>query len=122
MKFTDRFFTFLIKMYDGFSLRKAIEKEESDENIEGPIPADWVTGIARIPGKEIKKGRLGWHDGFSRERTVEQAANEGFDQTSVMSLNYGEFLCTWPRKKFEEKLNEFMEKFEAMDEGEDAVL
>lgn len=110
-KFTDGFFAFPIKIYDGFSLRKALEEEEK-EDVDAPVAADWVSGICRLPAKEVKK--LSWYDGFSRERTVEQAATEGFDQTTVIS-GYGEFVSTWNRKKFEEKLNEFMEKFRESD-------
>lgn len=116
-RFTDKFFAFPIKIYDGFSLKRALEKEE-EEGSDTPEPIDWVSGIARIPKSEVDI--LSWHDGFSRDRTVEQAATEGFDQTSVITLNYGDFICTWPRKRFEEKLNEFMDKFESSKENLDS--
>lgn len=109
-KFTDDFFMFPIKIYDGFSLRKAL-KEEEDEFNSAPVPIDWVTGFARIPGRDLDK--LMWHDGFSRDRSVESVAQEGFDTTVVISDIYGEFISTWPRKKFEAKLDEFMEKWRA---------
>jgi hypothetical protein len=107
MKFTDTFFAFPIKIYDGFSLKKALEREEKEDS-ETPEPIDWISGVGRLPAKEIRK--ISWYDGFSREMTVEQAAKNGFDQTIIVSPNYGDFTCVWPRKKFEEKLNEFMDK------------
>jgi hypothetical protein len=108
-KFTDDFFSFPIKVYDGFSLKKAMEAEDKDTT-EAPVPIDWVTGWVKIPAKDLH--RMMWHDGFSRERTVEEVAKEGFDLTIVVNDNYGDFVCTWPRKKFEQKLDEFMEKWE----------
>lgn len=106
-KFTDEFFSFPIKVYDGFSFKKAMEAEDKDTT-EEPIPVDWVVGWVRLPAKDL--GKMMWHDGFSRERKVEEVAKEGFDLTIVVSDVHGDFVCTWPRKKFEEKLNEFMEK------------
>ena len=108
-KFTDDFFMFPIKVYDGFSLKKALEAEDK-ETTEGPLAIDWVMGYARIPAKDLS--RMMWHDGFSRERSVEDVANNGFDLTIVVSDMHGEFVSTWPRKRFEEKINEFMEKWE----------
>ena len=106
-KFTDDFFGFPIKVYDGFSAKKAMEAEDKDTTDE-PVPIDWIAGWAKIPAKDLPK--MMWHDGFSRERKVEEVAKNGFDLTMVFSDVYGDFVCTWGRKKFEEKLNEFMEK------------
>jgi hypothetical protein len=109
-RFTDDFFGFPIKVYDGFSVKKAMEAEDK-ETTEGPVPIDWVSGWARLPARDL--GKMMWHDGFSRERSVEDVAKEGFDVTIVVSDFHGEFVCTWTRKKFEEKINEFMEKWQA---------
>lgn len=108
-KFTDDFFGFPIKIYDGFSLKKALE-EEDKEGVDGPVPIDWIVGQVRLPAKDLHK--LMWHDGFSRDRTVSDVAEKGFDVTTVVCEPHGEFMCTWTRKKFEEKLNEFMDKWE----------
>lgn len=108
-KFTEEYFVFPIKIYDGYSLKRAMKQEEESEN-EGPVPVDWVLGHVRIPGRDMYKAI--WHDGFSRERTVSEVADKGFDLTVVLSDVYGDFVCTWPRKKFEAKLDEFMEKYE----------
>lgn len=117
-KFTDDFFAFPIKIYDGFSLKKALE-EEDKEGVDGPVPIDWIVGYVRLPAKDLHK--MMWHDGFSRDRTVSDVAENGFDVTTVVHDNYGEFMCTWPRKKFEDKLNEFMEKWSAEQELKKAV-
>lgn len=107
-KFTDDFFGFPIKIYDGFSLKKALE-EEDKEGVDGPVPIDWIVGMVRLPAKDLHK--LMWHDAFSRDRIVSDVAENGFDVTTVVCEPHGEFMCTWTRKKFEEKLNEFMEKW-----------
>lgn len=109
-KFTDDFFGFPIKIYDGFSLKKAME-EEDKEGVNVPVPIDWIVGYVKLPARDLYK--LMWHDGFSRDRTVSDVAETGFDVTTVVLEPYGEFMCTWTRKKFEEKLNEFMEKWRA---------
>lgn len=109
-KFTEDFFRFPIKVYHSFSLKKALE-EEDKEDAEKPVPIDWIIGYARIPGKDMMN--IMWHDGFSRERTVEDVAENGFDLTIISSSVWGEFTCSWPRKKFEEKLDEFVEKWRA---------
>jgi hypothetical protein len=106
-KFTDNFFGFPIKVYDDFSAKKAMDAEDKDTTNE-PVPIDWIVGWAKIPVSDLHK--LMWHDGFSRDRKVEQVASEGFDLTMVCSNTLGDFVCTWPKKKFEEKINEFMEK------------
>lgn len=110
MGFIDEFFVFPIKIYDGYSLKRAMREEEDNES-SGPVPIDWIVGHVRMPGKDLH--RIIWHDGFSRERKVEEVAEKGFDLTIVTSDVHGEFVCTWPRKKFEAKLDEFMEKFDA---------
>lgn len=108
-KFTDDFFTFPIKVYDGFSLKKAMEEEDKDAT-EAPVPIDWVAGWVKLPVRDLPK--MMWHDGFSRERSVKDVAEQGFDLTIVVTDVYGDFVCTWPKKKFEAKLDEFMSKYQ----------
>ena len=102
-KFTDDFFGFPIKLYDGFSLKKAMEQEDK-EGVDAPVPIDWVVGMVKLPAKDLL--RLMWHDGFTRDRTVSDVAENGFDVTTVICEPHGEFMCTWPRKKFEDKFCE----------------
>src|ERR1044072_1997570 len=118
-KFTDDFFSFPIQIYDRFSFKTAL-KEEDEEGVDGPVPIDWIVGHVRLPVKDLH--RMMWHDAFSRDRTVSDVAENGFDATAVVSHEYGEFMCTWPRKKFEEKLNEFIEKWDEAQEAKKQVL
>lgn len=111
-KFTDDYFAFPIKIYDGFSLKKAMDEEEMGVE----ATADWISGVIRIPVKEFLEHRVFWHDGFSRGRSIEEVASDGFDITLVCSEVYGDFSCTWERKKFEEKLNEFISKRNSKEE------
>jgi hypothetical protein len=107
MKFTDRFFEFPIKIYDGFSLKKAMEQEEA---LDAPVDADWVRGYIKIPAAAITD--IYWYDVFSKGRTVEEIADKGFDATAIVHPDLGEFECTWRREKFENELNSFVERLE----------
>lgn len=110
-KFTDRYFSFPIKVYDGFSLKKTMEQEENSDE---PLDADWVAGTIRIHGKEFEEGNVFWHEGFSKTMTVAEVAKSGFDTTVIYAENCGEFTCTWRKGKFESELNDFMEKYTAL--------
>lgn len=103
VKFTDKFFAFPIKIYDGASLSQAMEAEET---LNMRLEADWISGVCRVPAADMET--VIYQDGYSNGRTIEQVKEEGFDLTVVYLDRYGEFICTWGRKKFEEKLNEFM--------------
>ncbi len=102
-KFTDRFFAFPIKIYDSLSLGRAMEFEES---VGMKADAEWITGVARISAKDLEN--ITWQDGYSNGRTIVEVKEEGFDLTIVYTEIWGEYICMWTRKKFEEKLNEFM--------------
>jgi hypothetical protein len=104
--FTDQFFVFPIKVYDGFSARMA---ERQEEDLNTPVEADWHKGWVRMPYQEFEQGKVYWFDSFSNGRNV---AEEGFDGTHLYSERFGNFTSTWDRKKFEEKLNEFFSKRE----------
>lgn len=111
MKYTERFFRFPVRIYDGFSVHKAILVEEkklneSPENVDRPETPDWVMGYARIPSSEIRY----WMDYYSEGRETGDVAKEGFDLTLVETRNLGKFECTWKRERFEEELNNFYEK------------
>lgn len=108
MTYTDRYFKFPVKIYDGFSVQKAIMIEDkkfndNPESIDKPELPDWVVGYARIPLKEIQC----WIDYFSEGRETSEVAKEGFDLTMVETKSLGKFECMWKREKFEEELNKF---------------
>lgn len=104
-KFTDEFFEFPVKVYDSFSLRK-VEEEEDSMNLR--LDMDWVSGKAKVHVHDLLKGFY-YQESFSG-KTVEEVKEEGFDYTSVFVTEYGEFICTWPIRKFEAKINDFMAK------------
>ena len=82
MKYSEGMFSFPIKVYDGFSVRKNIRKEEMlIDDLEAPLEDDWVRGSMKLPLKEIKA----WLDFFSEGRKVEDVAENGFDHTLVMT-------------------------------------
>ena len=112
MKYTDKWFKFPVRIYDGFSVHKAILIEdkklaENLEDIDKPEVPDWVMGYARIPISEITS----WVDYYSEGRETSDVAKEGFDLTLVETKNLGKFECVWKRDRFEEELNKYAEKF-----------
>lgn len=111
MRYTDRWFKFPVRIYDGFSVQKAIMVEEKKfsedpEAIDRPETPDWVTGFVRIPLNEVEC----WIDYYSEGRETSEVATEGFDLTMIETKNLGKFECVWKRQKFEEELNKFYEE------------
>lgn len=117
MKYTDTFFKFPIKIYDGYSALTA-EKEEdkiSEETGEySPVPVSFTVGVKAIPLDAIS----GWMDVYTKEHTLEEVDAHGFPHTLV-STEHGDYLCTWKRKYFEEKLNKFVQ---TLDEATDLEI
>lgn len=111
MKYTEKFFKFPIRVYDGFSLSKAMVKEEKKfetqdvDTIEGPEQVDWALGWVKLPYKQI----VSWMDYFSEGRSTGEVAETGFDMTMIYTRDLGNFESTWKRSKFEEEINKFYE-------------
>lgn len=97
MKHTDKFFLFPVKVYN-------------DEIAEDEVDPDWVLGYARIPIDQLYT--ITWFDTFTKGKAVSEVADKGCDLTKVISDKYGAYICLWPRKKFETKLNDYMDKIE----------
>lgn len=116
MTFSEGLFKFPIKVYDAFSVTKAIAKEDKKldaalsseiDDLE-PEPTDWVKGYIRIPVQEIKA----WTDIFSDGENVKEIADKGFSETMVITKSLGNHCCLWPREKFEKELDAFVERYE----------
>ncbi len=109
MNYTDRWFEFPIRVYDGFEYVKTMIREDksfdADAENAQPIESDWIVGIAAVLPENI----IGWSDNFSKLKSVEDVEREGFDITMV-ETKQGDMMCVWKRDKFKKKLNEFMEK------------
>jgi hypothetical protein len=105
MKYTDGLITIPVRIYDGFSIRRAIKKEE---DIDMPVDGDWVAGKAKIPFQKI----VGLIDYFSVGRSPEDVAGEGFDCCLVLTEGFGDFIATIPLKEFEDKLNRFADRYD----------
>jgi len=99
MKHTDKFFLFPVKVYNDEAT-----DEDVDENNE------WVLGYARLPIEQLYS--ITWFDTFSKGRDLKEVADKGCDLTRVISDKYGVYICLWSRKKFETKLNDYMDKIE----------
>lgn len=88
---------------DNLESRLGIELKEEPEDLE------YVVGWESIDIQDI----CGFGTIFSRNKTIEDVKANGFDCT-IVYLKYGkEIGCSWPPKKFEEKLNAFAENLEA---------
>lgn len=118
MKYSEGLFKFPIRIYDHVSLAKTILKEEKklrdvidEDDIDELIPedTDWALGYARIPIKEIKA----WMDSFPDGKNPKVVAEEGFEETSVLTHTLGDFLCLWNMEKFEKELDTFVERYTA---------
>lgn len=117
-KFTDNFFRFPIKVYH-------MEKTDTSDHEDDPVvEGDWVQGYARVSFEELDF--LNWHEGFSKNVPTKQVSDQGCDLTIIYTERFGRYICLWPIKKFEEKINEFMarvasEIFSTLDE-EDLII
>jgi len=107
-KFTDSFFSFPIKIYDKESIEGYLKVDDilGDRGTE----PDWIVGIMKIPAQWFVDDKVSWLDGYTRGRSLEEINREGFDITQV-DVDGDIYTCAWERRKFEEKLNEFMEKY-----------
>lgn len=103
MTYTEEFFSFPMRIYDGVSLRKALKQEE-DMMI--PMDGEWVQGTVRLPIEEVK----GWFDVFSKGRKADEVEEEGFDSVVVLTYSMGEYECMWTREKFEAEMDKFYER------------
>lgn len=112
MKYTNGLLTFPVRIYDGFSVRKALKREE---DVDVPVDADWVEGKARIPLSEF----MGVVDYIPRGSNIETVEEDGFDCCAVITHTMGDFICNIAQDEFEIILNEFAEIY--YNEIEEAV-
>lgn len=105
MKYSERFFKFPIRIYDRFSMEKA---EEEEKSFSGPVEGDWTQGTVKIPHTEI----VGWGDYYDSIQGVEGVDKDGFSSCIIMTETMGAYVCTIPKKKFEELLDNYTEKYE----------
>ena len=72
------------------------------------MDGEWAAGIARVPFQEI----VLWSDYFDSQQGIKGVKENGFQYTLVCTSKDGDFISTWDRLKFEEKLNEYVENYE----------
>ena len=99
MRHTDKFFIFPIKCYN----------ENYNEDPDA-TDAEWILGYARLPLAECYE--ITWHDTFTAGKDLAELAKKGGDLTKIVSERYGTYISLWDRKKFEKKIDEYMEKIE----------
>lgn len=108
MKHTDKFFLFPIKVYN--------ESFKDDE----PEDTDWVLGYARLPLGELYD--ITWFDCYTKGKEVADVSKKGPDLTQIYSERFGRYICLWDRKKFESKLNDYIEKLEKQIQDENTEI
>lgn len=115
-KFTDDYFKFPIIMYDGASVESALAKEQRDletnQEILDNYKPEFAVGYARLPAKEFDDSNVIWMETYKKGDSLDDVASSGFQETLVISKNWGDFQCAWDMKKFEEMLNSYMAKRE----------
>jgi len=109
MKPSQEFFCFPVIMYDSLSFKSAIKEEtkmEEDYNIalEQHVPIDYVVGEYCTRIEEIE----GWSDIYTREMTIEDVKEQGFNATEIYVKNDAPLVCPLKRKEFEKLYDKFI--------------
>lgn len=105
MKYTERFFSFPVRIYDRYTAELA-ESLEKTKNT--PMEGDWAAGWAKVPFDEISS----WSDYYDSVQGVQGVKDKGFEFTLIFTWNMGAYICIWEKEKFEKKLDEYVEKYE----------
>lgn len=118
MAYTDKFFTFPIRIYDPESIID-IQMEREQAMREGAAPDEipkmrpnWIVAKQKCLPEDI----IAYSETFSEDKNdFEAIERDGFPSCLVYLDGMNDtFMCTWPLKKFEEKLNEFVEKRQSL--------
>lgn len=111
MKYTERFFKFPIRIYDGHSMYKA-EKEEEKQELAGqlidPVHVDFAVGYKTLKHNSIR----GWMESYTTEQGLDYVMEQGFPCTLVTTKEDETYLCNWTMAEFEEALDNFVERLE----------
>lgn len=106
MKYTDKLFRFPIRLADEAQIMDMGQRMSKGEDVSHEI-VDTIDSYTRLP---IIQGDLCWHEAFPPETDFKDLMKEGLQTTLVTSEKFGDFMCSWNMKKFEEELNKHMEK------------
>lgn len=110
LKFSERYFEIPIRMYQADEIERLTE-EKRIAGSTGPIDPDYVIGTVNICPYDIME----WYDAFSRPRTLDDVRDGGFDCTRLIMKSGEYYDCVWSKKKFEARVNKFIEKIEESD-------
>lgn len=110
--YTDKWFSFPVRIYDMEHIME-IQRLREEAIAEGKEPPkmepDWIAGMQECDPEDIS----GVGDSVTEDETnFAKLTKEGFMCSTVSIKGLGEYLCTWNREKFKNKLNEFMQKRE----------
>lgn len=114
MRYTDKFFEFPIRIYDGMErLKVAIKQDKQLEINPDDVEEEdspWVRGTCAILPEHI----ISFNETMSFEKTIDDIIKEGEGNMTRIELKEDRVeVCAWPLKKFKEKLNAFVEKYNA---------
>lgn len=112
MKYTDTLFRFPIRVGDDQQIADLHNRYSKGEDV-SHIVLETIEGYVRVPVKDITY----WEEAYPPETQFSELSKVGFQTTMVVSYRLGEFMCSWPVKKFEEALNTHIDKIEAENPG-----
>lgn len=113
LKFSERYMAIPIRMYQADEIEHLTEEKRLAGSTE-PIDPDYVIGKVKICPYNIEE----YYDAFSRPRNLESVRDSGFDSTRLIMKSGEYYDCTWNMKKFEEKVDKFVEKLESAEIGD----
>lgn len=113
MNYTDRYFKILIRLSDEFKLMKI--QEDLEKNTTLPDNAPIVDTVDALYCIKDYKTIISYQEMYPPEVDFDSIMDKGFNCTLVtikIDNILESVLCSWPVKKFEEKLNQHVNKIE----------
>lgn len=105
---SEKFFCFPVIMYDALSFRSAVKEETKYEedyamDLEAHVPIEYEIGHYCTKIEEIE----GWSDIYTRDMTIAQVKERGFNATEIYVKNDAPLICPLKRKEFEKLYDAF---------------
>lgn len=121
MNYTDKFFSFPVKVYNNQSIKHLLKQHEEKHKHDELMGFEGDDDEDDLPEPEWNEGRMtmdyrdiiGWEDAASYSRSAKEVKKQGFDCLLIETKNHGSVLSTWNRQKFEEEINKHVQTRDA---------